>query len=265
MYKKNKMKDLLLITLLVILIILLHIYLNIDEQDIEKFAALPAPFLGPIEFIDKESGEKLGEYPENWETNKPDNTKVTVIKINRGPPGDRGEAGQPSGVGICEGRIDIESIDTDNLEINVKELDMIANKININNKICIGEYCLDADLIETIKYKNQQSVDLKATEDRVKELEEEIVKLKTDNSKLEQEKTELQKPDKSYISSINKNTATKDLEIGGDSLTFSGDTVNFENQFCIGNYCLTANDMQKISEHPDGERGQPGECIDAVS
>lgn len=259
------MKYLLLITLLVILIILLHIYLNIDEQDIEKFAALPAPFLGPIEFRDKESNEKLGEYPENWEKDSPDNTKVTVIKINKGPPGERGEAGQPSGVGICEGRIDIESIDTDKLEINVKEIDMIANKININNKICIGDNCLDADLIRDIKYKNQQSVDLKAAEDNVKELERKILTLKEEKVKLEKENTELQQPDKSYISSINKNTATKNLEIGGDTLNFSGDRVNFENKFCIGDYCLTANDMETISQHPDGERGQPGECKDAIS
>ena len=158
------MRYLLVIITLIILIILLHVYLNVDEKTVENFSPLPMPFLGPIEFQDKESGEKLGEYPENWESNSdfgtdsPENIEVTVVKINRGPQGDTGDAGTPSGVGICEGRIDIESIDTEKLEINSNEINMVTDRLNITNnkeyiksKICIGDNCLDAELINKIK------------------------------------------------------------------------------------------------------------------
>ena len=106
----------------------MHIYLNMNEKTIENFAPLSIPFLGPIEFQDKETGEKLGEYPKNWQSNNnfgtdsPEDIEVTVVQINRGPQGVPGTAGTPSGVGICEGRIDIESIDTDKLDINVNEI-----------------------------------------------------------------------------------------------------------------------------------------------
>jgi len=258
------MRYLLLITLLVILIILLHIYLNVDEKTIENFSPLPMPFLGPIEFRDKVSQEKLGEYPENWQTNSPENTEVTVININRGPPGDTGKAGTPSGVGICEGRIDIESIDTDKLEINVNELDMIADRINIKNKICIGNNCLDAELINKIKYKNSQNVELESVKNELEVLKRTNASLKEEILELNREKETLGSPDKSFISSINKDTPDSSLEISGNSLDFTGNRVNFENEFCVGDFCLTKEDMEKISQHPEGEPGNPGMCADAV-
>ena len=271
------MRYLLIIITLIILIILLHIYLNIDEKTIDNFSPLPMPFLGPIEFQDKESGEKLGEYPENWQTNSdfgtdsPENIEVTVVKINRGPQGDTGDAGTPSGVGICEGRIDIESIDTDKLEINVNEINMIADRLNItnnkeyvNSKICIGDNCLDAELINKIKYSNSLTSELDAAKNEIKNLKEEKASLNNEILKLNRDKAALESPDKSYISSININTPNNSLEISGNSLDFSGNTVKFENEFCVGNFCLTEEDMKKISQHPEGEPGNPGMCADAV-
>ena len=78
------MRYLFVIISLIILIISLHIYLNMNEKTIENFAPLSIPFLGPIEFQDKETGEKLGEYPKNWKTNNnfgtysPEDIEVTV-------------------------------------------------------------------------------------------------------------------------------------------------------------------------------------------
>lgn len=271
------MKYLLTIITLAILIILLHIYLNINEKTLENFLPLSIPFLGPIEFQDKETGEKLGEYPENWQTNNdfgtnsPENIKVTVVKINRGPQGDTGAAGTPSGVGICEGRIDIESIDTEKLEINVDEINMITDRLNIknnkeyiNSKICIGDNCLDAELINKIKYSNSQNVELSSVKNELETLKKTNADLRGEILILKREKETLESPDKSYISSINKNTPDNSLEISGDSLYFSGNMVNFENEFCVGSFCLTEEDMQKISEHPNGEPGNPGICADAI-
>ena len=82
--------------------------------------------------------------------------------------------------------------------------------------------------------------------------------------KLNRDKAALESPDKSYISSININTPNNSLEISGNSLDFSGNTVKFENEFCVGNFCLTEEDMKKISQHPEGEPGNPGMCADAV-
>ena len=271
------MRYLLIIITLIILIILLHVYLNIDEKTIENFSPLPMPFLGPIEFQDKETGEKLGEYPENWQTNSdfgtdsPENIEVTVVKINRGPQGDTGAAGTPSGVGICEGRIDIESIDTDKLEINVNEINMIADRLNItnnkehvNSKICIGDNCLDAELINKIKYSNSQNSELVTANNQISELKRQNASLNEEIIKLNREKETLGSPDKSFISSINKDTPDNSLEISGNTLDFSGNRVNFENEFCVGGFCLTKEDMEKISEHPQGEPGNPGMCADAV-
>lgn len=258
------MRYLFVIILLAILIILLHIYLNINKKTLENFSPLPIPFLGPIEFQDKDTGEKLGEYPENWQTDSPENTEVTVIKINRGPQGNTGKAGTPSGVGICEGRIDIESIDTDKLEINVNELDMIADRINIKNKICIGNNCLNEELINKIKYKNSQNAELTNVKNELEELKKTNASLKKKILELNREKETLGSPDKSYISSINKDTPDSSLEISGNSLDFTGNRVNFENEFCVGDFCLTKEDMEKISQHPDGEPGNPGMCADAL-
>lgn len=254
------MKYLLIIILLTILIMLLHVYLNIDEKTLENFS----PFLGLIEFHDKESNEKLGEYSEKWKTDNVENKEVTVIKINREPWGDTGETGTSSDVGIYEGRIDIESIDTDKLEINVKELDMIADRINIKNKLCIGDKCLDVDLINKIKYSNSQNADLENVKNELEELKRINTSLNEKIIELRREKETLESPDKSFISSINKDTPDNNLEISGNSLEFSGNRVNFENEFCVGNFCLTKEDMEKISEHPQGEPGNPGMCADRV-
>lgn len=241
-----------------------------NEKTIENFAPLSIPFLGPIEFQDKETGEKLGEYPKNWKTNNnfgtysPEDIEVTVVKINKGPQGERGQAGTPSGVGICEGRIDIESIDTDKLDINVNEINMIADRININNKICIGDNCLDGDLINKIKYSNSQAIELETAKSRIMTLETQNADLDAEIIKINAEKAELEKPDKSSISSINKYTPDNNIEIYGNALDFTGNRVNFENKFCVGNFCLTGEDLEKISQHPQGEQGEAGICADAV-
>tara|TARA_B000000477_G_scaffold112827_3_gene107891 strand:+ start:3192 stop:3920 length:729 start_codon:yes stop_codon:yes gene_type:complete len=241
-----------------------------NEETIEKFSPLSVPFLGPIEFQDKESGEKLGEYPKNWEsnnnfgTNNPEDIEVTVVQINRGPQGVPGEAGTPSGVGICEGRIDIESIDTDKLDINVNEINMIADRINIKNKICIGDNCLDGDLINQIKYSNSQATALESAKNEISELTRTNASLSQQILEINIEKAELEKPDKSFISSINKDTPENNIEISGNALEFTGNRVNFENQFCVGNFCLTQEDLEKISQHPEGEPGEAGICADAV-
>lgn len=241
-----------------------------NEKTIEYFSPLSIPFLGPIEFQDKETGEKLGEYPENWESNNnfgtdnPEDIEVTVVKINRGPQGDRGTAGTPSGVGICEGRIDIESIDTDKLEINVKEIDMISDKVNIKNKICIGDNCLDGELINKIRNSTEQERKLNVAKDTIISLQTQNANLNQEILKINMEKAELEKPDKSHISSINKNTPDNNIEISGSALEFTGDRVNFENEFCVGSFCLTKEDLEKISQHPDGEPGESGICVDAV-
>jgi len=264
------MRYLFIIISLIILIIIFHIYLNTNEETIEKFSPLSIPFLGPIEFRDKESGEKLGEYPKNWETNNnfgtdsPEDIEVTVVKINKGPQGVPGEAGTPSGVGICEGKIDIESIDTDKLDINVNEINMIADRINIKNKICIGDNCLDGDLINTIKYSNSQAIELESAKKEISELKRTNATLNEEILKINIKKAELEKPDKSFISSINKDTPENNIEISGNALEFTGNRVNFENQFCVGNFCLTGEDLEKISQHPEGEPGETGICADAV-
>jgi hypothetical protein len=241
-----------------------------NEKTIEKFGPLSIPFLGPIEFQDKETGEKLGEYPKNWETNNnfgtdsPEDIEVTVVQINRGPQGVPGVAGTPSGVGICEGRIDIESIDTDKLDINVNEINMIADRINIKNKICIGDNCLDGDLINKIKYSNSQAKELEIAKGRIITLETQNAEKAAEIININIEKGELEKPDKSFISSINKDTPENNIEISGNALEFTGNRVNFENQFCVGNFCLTGEDLEKISQHPEGEPGEAGICADAV-
>ena len=264
------MRYLFIIISLIILIITLHIYLNMNEKTIENFSPLSVPFLGPIEFQDKDTGEKLGEYPKNWQSNNnfgtdsPEDIEVTVVQINRGPQGVPGTAGTPSGVGICEGRIDIESIDTDKLDINVNEINMIADRINIKNKICIGDNCLDGDLIDTIKYSNSQAIELEKRKNEIRDLKRTNANLSQEILKINKEKAELEKPDKSFISSINKDTPENNIEISGNALEFSGNRVNFENQFCVGNFCLTQEDLEKISEHPEGQPGEAGICADAV-
>ena len=241
-----------------------------NEKTIENFSPLSVPFLGPIEFQDKDTGEKLGEYPKNWQSNNnfgtdsPEDIEVTVVQINRGPQGVPGTAGTPSGVGICEGRIDIESIDTDKLDINVNEINMIADRINIKNKICIGDNCLDGDLIDTIKYSNSQAIELEKRKKEIRDLKRTNANLSQEILKINKEKAELEKPDKSFISSINKDTPENNIEISGNALEFSGNRVNFENQFCVGNFCLTQEDLEKISEHPEGQPGEAGICADAV-
>tara|TARA_B110000003_G_scaffold276208_1_gene321497 strand:+ start:4359 stop:5087 length:729 start_codon:yes stop_codon:yes gene_type:complete len=241
-----------------------------NEKTIENFSPLSVPFLGPIEFQDKDTGEKLGEYPKNWQSNNnfgtdsPEDIEVTVVQINRGPQGVPGTAGTPSGVGICEGRIDIESIDTDKLDINVNEINMIADRINIKNKICIGDNCLDGDLIDTIKYSNSQAIELEKRKNEIRDLKRTNANLSQEILKINKEKAELEKPDKSFISSINKDTPENNIEISGNALEFSGNRVNFENQFCVGNFCLTQEDLEKISEHPEGQPGEAGICADAV-
>jgi len=262
------MKYLFIIISLIILIITLHIYLNINEQTIEKFSPLPVPFLGPIEFRDKESKEKLGEYPENWESNNnldnPENIEVTVVEIMRGPQGVPGVAGVPADVGICEGKIDIQSIDTNELDINVAEINMNADIINIKNKICIGDNCLDSDLINKIKTCKESSDKLKEDKDTIYKLTQQIDKLSEELVTIKLEKKKIENPDKSYITSINKSTPNNDIEISGNALEFTGDRVNFENQFCVGNFCLTGEDLEKISNDTCGPQGIPGICGDAI-
>ena len=240
------------------------------EKTIENFSPLSIPFLGPIEFQDKDTGEKLGEYPKNWksendfDTDALEDIEVTVVKINKGPQGEGGVPGTPSGVGICDGRIDIESIDTEKLDINVKEINMIVDRINIKNKICIGDNCLDSDLINRIKFSNDQTKLLESANSEIDDLKIINVKLNQQNIKIKKEKADLENPDKSYISSINKITPNNNLEISGNSLEFTGNRVNFENEFCVGSFCLTKEDMEKISQHPKGQPGEAGICNDAV-
>lgn len=240
------------------------------EKTIENFSPLSIPFLGPIEFQDKETGEKLGEYPKNWKSkndfdkDSPEDIEITIVKINKGPQGEGGVAGTPSGVGICEGRIDIESIDTDKLDINVKEINMITDRINIKNKICIGNACLDSVLIDKIRFSNGQTKLLESAKNEIIELKRKNANLNKENIKINNEKANLEKPDKSFISSINKNTPNTNLEISGNTLEFTGNKVNFENEFCVGSFCLTKENMEKISQHPKGEPGESGICKDAV-
>ena len=89
------MKDLLIIILLIILLLILFIYLHIDKVNIENFLSLHGPFLGPIEFVDKDNNDKLGEYPENWRSivDNENDYKVTTVKINRGLQGPQGKKG----------------------------------------------------------------------------------------------------------------------------------------------------------------------------
>tara|TARA_B110000858_G_scaffold30324_1_gene32998 strand:+ start:4193 stop:4966 length:774 start_codon:yes stop_codon:yes gene_type:complete len=256
------MRDLLIIIVLIILVILLHIYLNIDDKYIDEFT-LPIPFLGPIEFRDFITDEKLGEYPENWSTNSPENYEITTIKIKQGPRGDRGAAGIPSGVGICQGEIDIESINSEKLEINVPIINMNVDKVNIQNEICIGDKCINDDLITKIKYNTQQSNDLKNAREEIERLEAKDTLSKIEIDKLKKDKILLEGTDKSHIKTINKDSDDL-LEISGSTLEFTGDRVNFENKFCINNFCLTPDIMEKIAEHPVGQIGAPGKCEDSI-
>ena len=172
MYKKNKMEDLLLIIILLILLILLYTYLHVDEKNIENFVTLPTPFLGPIEFVDSETGDVLGEYPENWKQNvkNKDDYKVTQVRINRGLQGDQGPPGADAPASTCSGEIRIEKILSDTLEINASEkINIDSEKIifGITNgnmgEICFNsedgeedeeEICLNNDLIREIKRIN---------------------------------------------------------------------------------------------------------------
>jgi len=165
MYKKNKMEDLLLIIILLILLILLYTYLHVDEKNIENFVTLPTPFLGPIEFVDSETDDILGEYPENWKDNveNEDDYKVTQVRINRGLQGDQGPPGADAPASTCSGEIRIEKILSDTLEINASEkINIDSEKIifGITNgnsgEICFNgedeeEICLNNDLISKIK------------------------------------------------------------------------------------------------------------------
>jgi hypothetical protein len=172
MYKKNKMEDLLLIIILLILLILLYTYLHVDEKNIENFVTLPTPFLGPIEFVDSETDDVLGEYPENWKDNveNEDDYKVTQVRINRGLQGDQGPPGADAPASTCSGEIRIEKILSDTLEINArKKINIDSEKIifGITNgnmgEICFNsedgeedeeEICLNNDLIREIKRIN---------------------------------------------------------------------------------------------------------------
>jgi hypothetical protein len=173
MYKKNKMKDLLLIIILLILLILFYTYLHVDEENIENFVTLPTPFLGPIEFVDSEDvNDVLGEYPENWRENvdNPNDYKVTQVRINRGLQGFQGNPGADAPASTCSGEIRIEKILSDTLEINArKKINIDSEKIifGITNgnmgEICFNseedeedeeEICLNNDLIREIKRIN---------------------------------------------------------------------------------------------------------------
>ena len=246
------MRYLFIIISLIILIIILHIYLNMSEKTIENFSILSAvPFLGPIEFRDKDENEVLGYYPENWRSEtKNEDIQVSVVYIKKGEQGDRGDAGTPSGVGKCQGIIDIESIDTTSLEINAKEIDMIADIINIKNKMCFDkDNCLDIELINKINNCNSKTDELQLS---LSTAHDEIVSLEQMNLKLINEKNVMQQ-------NINDNC----LDISGNTLDFKGEVVNFANQFCIDNHCLTEEDFKKIKENPGGKSGEPGICSDA--
>jgi hypothetical protein len=267
------MRYLFIIISLIILIIILHIYLNMSEKTIENFSILSAvPFLGPIEFRDKDDeNEVLGYYPENWRSEtKNEDIQVSVVYIKKGEQGDRGEAGTPSGVGICDGIIDIESIDTNSLEINAKEIDMKADQINIKNRMCFDDdNCLDIELIKKInKINDCDSItydlrnEIYYLTNTNTQLNAEILFLKLEKQNLE--KQNLEKSDTINISSINKDTINQNLEISGHTLDFKGEVVNFANQFCIDNHCLTEEDFKKIKENPGGESGEPGICSDAI-
>ena len=183
MYKKNKMEDLLLIIILLILLILFYTYLHVDEENIENFVTLPTPFLGPIEFVDSETDDVLGEYPENWRENveNVDDYKVTQVKINRGLQGFQGNPGADAPASTCSGEIRIEKILSNTLEINA------SDKINIDSEkiifgitngnsgeICFNgedgeegeeEICLNNDLISKIININSDAIIAKLQQD----------------------------------------------------------------------------------------------------
>lgn len=183
MYKKNKMKDLLLIIILLILLILFYTYLHVDEENIENFVTLPTPFLGPIEFVDSETDDVLGEYPENWRENveNVDDYKVTQVKINRGLQGFQGNPGADAPASTCSGEIRIEKILSDTLEINASEkINIDSEKIifGITNgnmgEICFNseedeegedEICLNNDLIRKIININRDAIIAKLQQD----------------------------------------------------------------------------------------------------
>jgi hypothetical protein len=190
MYKKNKMKDLLLIIILLILLILFYTYLHVDEENIENFVTLPTPFLGPIEFVDSEDvNDVLGEYPENWRENvdNPNDYKVTQVRINRGEQGFRGPPGADAVASTCSGQINIEKILSDTLEINASEkINIDSEKIifGITNgnmgEICFNseedeeEICLNNDLISKIKRINNNDDEITSLRQQLNQCNEQL-------------------------------------------------------------------------------------------
>jgi len=111
--------------------------------------------IGPIIFIDSETNQELGRYPDNWNDDniKNNNMNVTYIKIPKGPKGEKGEKGNDAEYNI-ENNVNLEEINSKGLKINADNLNLNANKINFNNEICFGDdnsNCLNNNIIKYIK------------------------------------------------------------------------------------------------------------------
>ena len=83
---------------------------------------------------------------------------------------------------------------------------------------------------------------------------------------IEREITDLkEKKDFSDIDTINAESQRTNLDIGGNSLMFEGESVEFKNEFCIKNVlgqkqCLTLEDIKKMNSEHCGETGEAGVC-----
>lgn len=94
---------------------------------------------------------------------------------------------------------------------------------------------------------------------------QDVVSMQEYNEK-EREITDLkEKKDFSDVDTINAESQRTNLDIGGNSLMFEGESVEFKNQFCIKNVlgqkqCLTLEDIKKMNSEHCGETGEAGVC-----
>ena len=147
---------------------------------------------------------------------------------------------------------------------NIDDLSFLEQRLTNEEKTKPQNLRSDMSLIDKIRFSNGQTKLLESAKNEIIELKRKNANLNKENIKINNEKANLEKPDKSFISSINKNTPNTNLEISGNTLEFTGNKVNFENEFCVGSFCLTKENMEKISQHPKGEPGESGICKDAV-
>ena len=144
--------------ILISIIILVLLYLYIPYINIEFFTNDNFLFnTYPLVFKDKNSGEKLGTFPSDWEQNSESENIETTIYIHKGDKGEKGIQGLKGPTIECSGDIEINSISSNNdLFINVDKLNLNNNSIvNFNNKICFeDDKCIDDNFIDKVNKIN---------------------------------------------------------------------------------------------------------------